>query len=209
MYLVSLIYQLWNALFSFVQTIPTHKAKPIHERLVIWSGAALAGLVVVLFIRLYEAALNKFFYIQHHFPHGYLVLSPLGGMFIVYCLRRWFRGAEGSGIPQVIACLHEHKFNEHSSKLVSLRIAFGKIILGSGAVLFGFSTGREGPSVQISASIMYAFGRFLPVVSRISPHQLLLAGGAAGLLLHSIRLWPVLFLRLKNLPESLSNGRMG
>jgi H+/Cl- antiporter ClcA len=181
MYLVSLIYQLWNRFIAYMHGIHLHKAKPMHERLVVWSGAALAGLVVVIFIRLYEAALNKFFYIQHLLPHGYLLLSPLGGMIVVYCLRRWFRGAEGSGIPQVIAGLHEHHFNEHSNKLVSLRIAFGKIILGSAAVLFGFSTGREGPSVQISASIMHTVGRFLPVISRISPHQLLLAGGAAGI----------------------------
>ena len=181
MHLVSFIYHLWNRLVSFLHEMRLQKAKPWHERVVVWSGAALTGLIVVMFIRLYEAALNTFFNLQQQFPHGYLLLSPLGGMLIVYCVRRWFKGAEGSGIPQVIACLNERSFSKYSNRLVSIRIAIGKIILGSAAVLFGFSTGREGPTVQISASIMYAVGRLLPVLSRISPHQLLLAGGAAGI----------------------------
>lgn len=182
MYFVSLFYSFRQRLISLLAyLLHQHNTKPWQERLVIWSGAALAGLVVVLFVRLYDFALQTFYSLQHQFPHGYLLLSPIGGMAIVYCVRRWFVGSQGSGIPQVIACLNEPSFTDHSTRLVSLRIAFGKIILSSLAVLSGFSTGREGPSVQISASVMHAVGRLLPKASRISPHQLLLAGGAAGI----------------------------
>jgi H+/Cl- antiporter ClcA len=181
MFFVSLLQQYWYRLLAYLSNAQQQKAKPWQERLVVWSGAAVAGFVIVLFVRLFDHALDTFFTIRHHFPHAYLLLSPLGGMVVVYITRRWFQGSQGSGIPQVIACLNEPSFTEHSTRLVSLRIALGKITLSSFAVLFGFSTGREGPSVQISASIMHAFGRLLPTRSRISPHQLLLAGGAAGI----------------------------
>jgi len=64
--------------------------------------------------------------------------------------------------------------------LVSLRIALGKILLGSFALIGGFSAGREGPSVQVAASVLSAAQRFLPLSRAIRMRDLILAGGAAG-----------------------------
>ena len=173
--------QLFQSLAFYIRNIQLHKLDLWHERLIVWSGAVVAGLMVVLFVHVYDAALKLFIKVHHFSPYLALLLPPVAGMFIVYCVRRWFKGAQGSGIPQVIASLQEPSFSKRTRHLVSLRIVFGKIVFGSLAVLAGFSTGREGPSVQISASIMHATGRLLPVNSRITPHQLLLAGGAAGI----------------------------
>src|ERR1700761_7904621 len=104
-----------------------------------------------------------------------LVVTPLGFALAVYATNRFFPNSQGSGIPQAIAARHltDHKARE---SLVSLRIAIGKTILTLFGLLCGASVGREGPTVQIGASIMFALGRFSP---RRQP-GLILAGAAAG-----------------------------
>jgi H+/Cl- antiporter ClcA len=61
--------------------------------------------------------------------------------------------------------------------LVSLRVAVGKIVAVTLGLFLGASIGREGPTVQVGAALMYAMGR------RAMEYQrgLLLAGAAAGI----------------------------
>jgi H+/Cl- antiporter ClcA len=59
---------------------------------------------------------------------------------------------------------------------VGARVAIGKIGLTLLGLLVGASTGREGPTVQVGASVMF-------VIGRLTPHRqpgLILAGAAAG-----------------------------
>lgn len=148
-------------------------------RLVIWIAAASAGLMVVLFAKLADFANQLFFSIQHDSWWTPIILTPLAGGVIVWTTINYFHGAGGSGIPQTIAAIN----NPHAtlSRLVSLKIAVGKILLGTGALAAGFSSGREGPSVQVGASVMHAFSKFLPQGFSINARHLVLAGGAAGI----------------------------
>lgn len=150
-------------------------------RLVVWIAAATAGLVVVLFAKTTEYAIAFFFSLQKANWWLPLILTPVAGVVIVWVTNRWFSGAGGSGIPQTIAALQSDENKGPYTALVSLKLAFGKIVLGVGALAAGFSAGREGPSVQVGASIMHAFRRFLPVGFSVHPKHLILAGGAAGI----------------------------
>jgi H+/Cl- antiporter ClcA len=150
-------------------------------RLVVWIAAATAGLVIVLFAKATELAIAFFFSLQNANWWIPLILTPVAGVVIVWVTNRWFSGAGGSGIPQTIAALHKEGYDGQYPTLVSLKLAFGKLTLGVATLAAGFSAGREGPSVQVGASIMHAFRRFLPVGFSVHPKHLILAGGAAGI----------------------------
>jgi H+/Cl- antiporter ClcA len=150
-------------------------------RLTLWIAAVVAGLVVVGFAKLAERALDVFFSLYARFAWLPFLLAPAIGMLSVWCTLRIFPGAQGSGIPQVIAARRLAASGQAVHGLVSLRLAVGKVLVGAFALLGGFSSGREGPSVQIAASILHAAHRWLPYSRAVRASDLILAGGAAGI----------------------------
>lgn len=150
-------------------------------RLTLWLAALLAGLAVVGFAKLAEISLGAFFFVLSDRPWLPFVLTPSVGMVAVWLTQRYFPGAQGSGIPQVIAARRIAAGGNDVSTLLSLRIAFGKVFVGAFSLAGGFSSGREGPSVQIAASIMHAAHRWLPHTRALRSSDLILAGGAAGI----------------------------
>ena len=103
------------------------------------------------------------------------VITPLGFGVATILARNVFPNSQGSGIPQAIAALHIED-QDKRAPLVSLRVGIGKIIVMTLGLLCGASTGREGPTVQVGAAIMFAIGRFSPY----RQGGFLLAGAAAG-----------------------------
>lgn len=149
-------------------------------RAILWCAAAVAGLVVVGFAKLADVALAVFFAVTDGRPWLPFFLAPAIGMLTVWLTRRYAPGSQGSGIPQVIAARSEAAQGRRVGSLISLRIACGKVVLGALALVGGFSAGREGPSVQVAASIMHIAHRFLPHTRALRAQDLILAGGAAG-----------------------------
>ncbi|QEX23620.1 chloride channel protein [Hypericibacter adhaerens] len=138
-------------------------------------GGVVVGAAAVMLALLADRAQQAFHHLLLHWHYASLVVTPLGFGLSVYLTRRFFPNSQGSGIPQAIAArqLRDHGLRH---RLVSIRIAIGKILLTLLGLLCGASAGREGPTVQVGASIMFALGRFSP---RRQP-GLILAGAAAG-----------------------------
>jgi len=143
-------------------------------RLVFWGGALAVGVIGVLFAAAATQAARLFHLLMIR-PWVPLLVTPLGFMLSAWVAMRFFPGSQGSGIPQAIAARSLEP--EARSRLLSLRQAFGKILLTLFGLAFGASIGREGPTVQVGAAIMLASGR-LGGMGRA--RGLILAGSAAG-----------------------------
>ncbi|WP_119328766.1 chloride channel protein [Cysteiniphilum halobium] len=150
------------------------------RRLIFWGGAILVGLICVLFAYLCDNLNDSFNELSQDHPYWPLFIMPIGFMVIIYLLKTYFDGAEGSGIPQVMTAL-KVKNMQRRSKLISLRIALGKFLLTALGFLSGASIGREGPTIQLSASVMHFLGRLEKFNREDTEKGLLLAGGAAGI----------------------------
>ncbi len=147
---------------------------------VFWIGAIAVGLIAVFYARLIDWGYDTFRHLQHEHVWLPLILTPAVAALAVWLTRTFFRGAEGSGIPQVIATLHA-KPGESGARLLTIRILLGKIAVSFLAILGGFTIGREGPTVQVGAALMFNLQRLYPRSNALMQRQLVLAGAAAGL----------------------------
>ncbi|RYC33268.1 chloride channel protein [Lichenibacterium minor] len=141
----------------------------------LFGGIAVGGLAVAMAL-LADKAQALFAAAADRAPSAPFLVTPLGFALSAWLARRYFPNSGGSGIPQVIAA-HQIADPAQRQPLVSLKVAFGKILLLLLGLACGASTGREGPTVQVGASVMYALGR-------LAPHRqpgLLIAGSAAGI----------------------------
>lgn len=133
----------------------------------------VAGLAAVLFtLAIHELQLHLF----GLYPSTLrLILVPTVMSLVAgVLLHRWFQDARGSGIPQTEAAYHLR------DGVIPGKTAFGKFLTGVLCVGSGHSMGREGPSVQIGASLASAIGRRLGL-SPASVKKLVPVGAAAAL----------------------------
>ena len=151
------------------------------DRSIVVAYAVLAGLFVVAFTMLSETAFEWFQHLHQAAPWAVLIWTPALTAGIVWTTRRFYPGASGSGIPQVMAAIHPEVSSAARHHFVSFRLTLAKMGLGAASLLAGLSAGREGPSVQVAAGVMHGARRWLRPGSAMSDHALLLAGGAAGI----------------------------
>lgn len=140
-------------------------------------GGVVVGAAAAALATLADLVQLEFRHLLAYWRYASFAVTPLGFALSVYLTTRLFPNAQGSGIPQAIAARQIDLANHGArARLVSIRIALGKILLTLLGLLCGASAGREGPTVQVGASIMFAAGRMSP--RRQS--GLILAGAAAG-----------------------------
>lgn len=147
-------------------------------------GAALVALMSLGFAYLADKALawNR----QWVAYNGWLALliMPFGLAALRWLTLRYAPNAAGSGIPQVIGALSLPPGPSQNS-LVSLAQTLWKIPLAFFGMLAGASIGREGPSVQVGAALMLAWGQFWKrrgvQLRGFHANELIAAGAAGGL----------------------------
>lgn len=140
----------------------------------LFGGIVVGGAAVALAL-LADQAQHLFGLLIANWRYASFLVTPMGLMLSVFLTNRFFQNSQGSGIPQAIAA-RQLSDQDARGRLVSIRIAIGKILLTLFGLLCGASVGREGPTVQVGASIMFAIGRMSP---RRQP-GLILVGAAAG-----------------------------
>ena len=149
-------------------------------RIIFWGGAVLVGLVAAVFALSAEYADHTFHNIYERWPVVAFFMTPFGLMFTVYLTKKFFPGAEGSGIPQTIIAIEDRGGPSLTDRLLSIRVAIGKIFLSLIGLFCGASLGREGPTVHIGAAIMYNLGKYTHLSAKYMKRGLILTGGGAG-----------------------------
>jgi len=147
------------------------------RRLVFWTGAVAVGLVSVIFTDAANWAQALFSLGRHRFWGLPLVVTPAGFVFCAWAVRTYFDGAQGSGIPQAIAA-RELPPGASRKALLAPKLIIGKIGLTVVGLITGASVGREGPTVQVGATIMLQVARLGGLRNE---RGLILAGSAAGI----------------------------
>ncbi|NGO63473.1 chloride channel protein [Rhizobium daejeonense] len=149
-------------------------------RAVFWAGALAIGVISVAFAKLADGAQHLFNSVLNAGQWSFLlplVLTPLGFALCSWLAFTVFPASQGSGIPQAIAARHL-RGDEERRRLLSLKLVLGKILLTVSGLFFGASIGREGPTVQVGASIMLLSAR---IGGMAQAQGLILAGSAAGI----------------------------
>ena len=149
-------------------------------RLVFWSGALAVGGLAAVFTLGSNWVMGVHDRILANSRWWTLLLSPLVLVTVAFLTRHVFPGTQGSGIPQAIAALRTGE-DKMRKRLLSPRIAAGKILMTLLGFLGGASIGREGPTIHVGASVMYSMGRFTRFPPHYVRHGLIMAGGAAGI----------------------------
>ena len=150
------------------------------RRLIFWIGALVVAVVAIGFASAADVAGQLFLNLVEPRPWLVFIVAPAGLAISVLLTRKVFPGAQGSGIPQVIAAIHMTDPGM-INRVLSMRIALGKVVLTLLGLACGASIGREGPTVQVSAAIMNALGQRLRLPRLDLQRALVLAGGAAGI----------------------------
>ena len=162
-----------------LRRMPLLSRRQWQRRVAFWIGALLVGAAAIVFASLADRAGALFLALVAGRPWLPFVMTPAGLALSLYLTRTVFPGAQGSGIPQVIAALHMQQA-ERIDAVLSPRIAAGKVLLTLVGLGCGASIGREGPTVQVGATIMHALGRALRLPRQDAYRAMVLAGGAAG-----------------------------
>ncbi len=166
--------------------LPSGRLKPRHRllskliwrrRLVFWTGAVAVGLVSVLFTDAANLAQSSFNHAARQFWAIPLLITPAGFVLCAWAVQTWFDGAQGSGIPQAIAA-RELPPGRQRRLLLSPKLIAGKIGLTVIGLFCGASVGREGPTVQVGATIMLQVAKLGGLRNE---RGLILAGSAAGI----------------------------
>lgn len=153
---------------------------PWTQHLIFWFGALVVGILIWWLNQLANQAEASILHLTNQSPWLIWIISPCGLILITILAKRFFPGTGRSGVPEVKHALELTGDFTRRKHLVSLRIAFGKMLLPVAGIFSGASAGLGGPSVQIGASIMSSIGKLGGFPPHYQERGLILAGSAAG-----------------------------
>jgi H+/Cl- antiporter ClcA len=150
-----------------------------------WSASIITGLVAVLYSKLFILVEELTSSILNHHDWTLFILSPVCFILAWWIVQRFAPFAKGSGIPQVMVAIQlsaNRKNNSLVDRLLSLRVVFLKVVSSLIMALGGGVVGREGPTIQIAASIFKIIYQVLPKWwPKITKQNMIVTGAAAGL----------------------------
>lgn len=173
---------------SFKQAFERIRNEEIKKNLLqavpFWIASLLTGIVAVIYSKLFLFAEGLAVKVFHLNSWLLFVLTPACFLLSWWIVRQFAPYAKGSGIPQVMASieLSAPKTTSMVDKLLGLRIIVVKIVSSLIMAAGGGAIGREGPTIQIAASIFRLVNERLPAwIPKIAKKNIIVTGAAAGL----------------------------
>jgi H+/Cl- antiporter ClcA len=149
-----------------------------------WVASLITGLLAVSFTKMFSWS-EEFLQTGMHWHRWIIFIAAPTSFVLAWLVVYLFApNARGSGIPQVMAALDlsNPKYERSIDKLLNFRILVVKIISSLLMVLGGGAIGREGPTIQIAASVFRIVNKMLPQSwPKLSKQSFILTGAAAGL----------------------------
>jgi H+/Cl- antiporter ClcA len=174
-----------NKLKRIVANLKSEKVKlNFMQGLPYWTASLLAGLLAVLYARLFALVEEANIFLLHNYKWSLLAITPVCFILGWWTIQRFSTFARGSGIPQIMASIELATPKEHNKidRLLSFRIIVVKIISSLIMVFGGAIIGREGPTIQIAGSVFRIVNKYLPSWwPKISKKNMIITGAAAGL----------------------------
>ncbi len=169
---------------KFLQTLEP-ATRQFYSDFPYWIAAFLTGLIAVGYAELIDWAERTAMDFFDLYPYSLLLTGPLCFVAGWYLVFRFAPDAKGSGIPQVMVAIETQENSNDVSfreNLLGLRTLTTKIFSSILIVMGGGAVGREGPTIQIAASVFHFVNRFSKKLSlSVNYHFGLIAGGAAGI----------------------------
>ncbi|SMN13343.1 Chloride channel protein [Bathymodiolus heckerae thiotrophic gill symbiont] len=143
-------------------------------------ASILTVIAITFFLQISEFSQHTFRVLIAQQPILSFIITPITFVSIIYFAKYYCHFIQGSGIPQLIAAT-DFRNKPIRERLLSFRVATGKISTIFLAMLGGAPIGIEGPSIHIGGSIFYGFNRFIKLNRKLLIHALIAIGGSAGL----------------------------
>ena len=158
--------------------------KIVLQAIPFWFASILTGLIAVLYTKLFLAAerITSLIFIQHAWT--LFLIAPVCFVIAWWLVHHFSPYARGSGIPQVMAAIQisSPKATKTVDKLLGFRIILIKVTSSLVMAVGGGAIGREGPTIQIAASIFKIVYQVLPKWwPQIAKKNMIVTGAAAGL----------------------------
>lgn len=148
-----------------------------------WVAGSITALVATMYAKLFAICEEYSLVLYQNTGYWFLAIPPLLFFISWYIVEKFSPYANGSGIPQLMAAVEFKHLNKTDliDKFLSLRIILVKIFSSLIGILGGGAIGREGPTLQISASIFHLIDKNWKTADLQNRHGFLLAGAASGL----------------------------
>ncbi|MDB5137647.1 MAG: chloride channel protein [Mucilaginibacter sp.] len=158
--------------------------KNLLQAIPFWIASVVTGLIAVIYTRLFLKAEELTSFIFHQHEWLLFILTPVCFVVSWWLVKRYAPYSRGSGIPQVMAAIEitNPKTDQKVNKLLSIRIILFKVLSSLVMAVGGGAIGREGPTIQIAASVFRKVNQILPAWwPKVAKRNMIITGAAAGL----------------------------
>ncbi len=149
-----------------------------------WIASAVSGLLAVFYAKIFSITEHLSLQIFNDYPYLIFILAPACFVVSGWLVTRFAPFARGSGIPQVMASIDLAEPGSHKSvdRFLGLKVIWVKIVSSLVMLFGGGAIGREGPTIQIAASVFRVVNKVIPADwPKVSSRNMITTGAAAGL----------------------------